>query len=245
MKKLITSLAVLLCSLLTTFAQHQVPTNVGTLADAIYIESAVVSPGTQQVLSVRMKNAAPVAGFEFSVLLPEGVTVATDDDGFNLVELSTERTTTNRTTYFDSSMQTDGTLKVLCGTTRRDPNTGLPYAFTGNDGEVARITVDVAADLSAGQYPVVVKNAVIASPNASKTEIESDVESVLEVDGLLLGDANGDGKVSIADVVAVVNNILGHGTDEFVFNAANINGDEEITIDDALGIVNIILTPAP
>ncbi len=245
MKKLMTSLAVLLCFILITYAQHKAPTNVGALDNAIYIESAVISPGTQQVLSVRMKNTVPVAGYEFSVLFPEGVTVATDDDGFNLVELSTERTTANRMNFFDSSLQVDGTLKVLCGTNRKDPNTGLPYAFTGNDGEVARITVNVAAGLSAGQYPVVVKNAVIASPDASKTTIETDVESILEVNGLLLGDANGDGRVTIADVVAVVNNILGNASNDFVFDAANVNGDEGITIADALGIVNIILTPAP
>ena len=240
MKKQITTLAVLLCSLLTTFAQYKAPTNIDALDNAIYIESVVVSPGTQQVLSVRMKNAAAVAGFEFSVLLPEGVTVATDEDGMNLVEMSTERTTANRMTYFDSSLQADGALKVLCGTSRKDPNTGLPYAFTGNDGEVARITVDVAANMSAGQYAVMVKNALIASPDAVKT-IVPDTESLLEVDGFLLGDANGDGTITISDAVAVVNYILGNHSDIFVFDAANMDGDSEITISDAFAIVNIIL----
>lgn len=240
MKKQITTLAVLLCSLLTTFAQYKAPTNIDALDNAIYIESVVVSPGTQQVLSVRMKNAAAVAGFEFSVLLPEGVTVATDEDGMNLVEMSTERTTANRMTYFDSSLQADGALKVLCGTSRKDPNTGLPYAFTGNDGEVARITVDVAANMSAGQYAVMVKNALIASPDAVKT-ILSDTESLLEVDGFLLGDANGDGTITISDAVAVVNYVLGNHSDIFVFDAANMDGDSEITISDAFAIVNIIL----
>lgn len=240
MKKQITTLAVLLCSLLTTFAQYKAPTDIDALDNAIYIESVVVSPGTQQVLSVRMKNAAAVAGFEFSVLLPEGVTVATDEDGMNLVEMSTERTTANRMTYFDSSLQADGSLKVLCGTSRKDPNTGLPYAFTGNDGEVARITVDVAANMSVGQYAVMVKNALIASPDAVKT-IVPDTESLLEVDGFLLGDANGDGTITISDAVAVVNYVLGNHSDFFVFDAANVDGDSEITISDAFAIVNIIL----
>ena len=246
-KRQITLLAVVLCSLLTSFAQHKAPTDIDALDNAIYIESVVVSPGTQQVLSVRMKNADPVAGFEFSVLLPEGVTVATDEDDLPLAELSTERTTTKRTSYFDSSLQADGTLKVLCGTSKKDPDTGLPYAFNGNDGEVARITVNIAPNMAGGDYAVVVKNAILAAPDAVKTTIGLDIESLLKVEGSLLGDANGDGFVTIADAVAVVNYILTNGnpTGDFVIEAADVDGVEGITIADAIAIVNIILTPTP
>lgn len=57
------------------------------------------------------------------------------------------------------------------------------------------------------------------------------------------GDANGDGEVSIADAVAVVNYILTNGnpTMNFVQSAADVDGVEGITIADALAIVNIIL----
>ena len=138
------------------------------LNDAIYIEPIVVSPGRQQVLSVRMKNDVPVAGFEFIVQLPEGMTVATDADNMNMVELSTERTSAYRTNYFDSSLQADGTLKVLCGTSRKDSEAGMLYAFNGNDGEVARITVNVAAGIDVSDYPVMVKDAVLSTPDAQK-----------------------------------------------------------------------------
>lgn len=241
MKRCITMLAVLLCSLLTTFAQVKAPTDISTLDNAIYVESAIVAPGSQQVLSVRMKNAVPVAGFEFNLLLPERMTIATDEDGFPLAELSTKRTTANRTSYFDSSLQTDGSLKVLCGTARKDPSTGLPYAFSGNDGEVARITVDVAANISVGQHTVVVKDAIIAAPDAVKTTIATDVESILEVKADKTGDANGDGSVTIADVAAVVSYLMHQPTEDFEFSNADVDGGGEVTIDDALAIVHIIL----
>lgn len=138
------------------------------LNDAIYIEPIILSPGRQQVLSVRMKNDVPVAGFEFTVQLPEGMTVATDADNMNMVELSTERTSAYRTNYFDSSLQADGTLKVLCGTSRKDSEAGMLYAFNGNDGEVARITVNVAAGIDVSDYPVMVKDAVLSTPDAQK-----------------------------------------------------------------------------
>lgn len=55
------------------------------------------------------------------------------------------------------------------------------------------------------------------------------------------GDANGDDTVSIIDAVLVVDNILGHPSDEFIQEAANVNDDEDISIIDAVGVVDIIL----
>ena len=59
--------------------------------------------------------------------------------------------------------------------------------------------------------------------------------------GYEVGDANGDGKVTITDAVAVVNYILGNESAGFVKAAADVNQDGNITITDAVGVVNIIL----
>ena len=59
------------------------------------------------------------------------------------------------------------------------------------------------------------------------------------------GDANGDGVVDVADVVAVVNKILGKASGNFNEVAANINGDDAIDVADVVGIVNIILGKNP
>ena len=64
-------------------------------------------------------------------------------------------------------------------------------------------------------------------------------------DSVLMGDANGDGQVTIADAVAVENVI--HGSTPAGFNAAaaDVNGDGQITIADAVGIENIIHNGSP
>ena len=54
-----------------------------------------------------------------------------------------------------------------------------------------------------------------------------------------LGDVNADGKVTIADVTALVNIILGSSTD--TSGVADINGDSKVTIADVTALVNIIL----
>ena len=58
---------------------------------------------------------------------------------------------------------------------------------------------------------------------------------------LSVGDANGDGQVTITDAVAIVNYILGNASANFNLFAADVNRDGNITITDAVGVVNIIL----
>ena len=61
---------------------------------------------------------------------------------------------------------------------------------------------------------------------------------------VLAGDANGDGKVDMADAVAIWNKILGNPPGGFVEAAADVNHDGKITVSDAVGVVDIILSGA-
>jgi hypothetical protein len=60
-----------------------------------------------------------------------------------------------------------------------------------------------------------------------------------------VGDVNRDGKVSVADVNALVEIVLGKVTEgdthNYDFEAAHVNADEDITIADVTALVNIIL----
>ena len=56
-----------------------------------------------------------------------------------------------------------------------------------------------------------------------------------------VGDANGDGEVDVADVVAIVNYILEKPAENFNFKAADVNHDNVIDAADVVGVVNIIL----
>ena len=57
----------------------------------------------------------------------------------------------------------------------------------------------------------------------------------------LLGDVNGDGKVNIADVTALVNILLGKDTAGYNLKAADVNSDGGRTIADVTALVNILL----
>ena len=55
------------------------------------------------------------------------------------------------------------------------------------------------------------------------------------------GDVNGDGEVTVADVNAVINVILGYGSNM----NADVNNDGEVTVADVNVIIDIILNPTP
>lgn len=75
------------------------------------------------------------------------------------------------------------------------------------------------------------------------TQMSGPFRIVYDPHQFALGDANGDGTVSILDVVAVVNYILGRPSGgAFVFEAADINGDNAIDEMDVKGIGNIVLS---
>ena len=61
---------------------------------------------------------------------------------------------------------------------------------------------------------------------------------------LIIGDVNGDGSVSVADVTALVNIILGKDSGNASASqpqVADVNGDGSVSVADVTALVNIIL----
>ncbi len=58
---------------------------------------------------------------------------------------------------------------------------------------------------------------------------------------VLMGDVNGDGTVSIQDVVLVVDYALKKPVSGFVLEAADVTGDGQVDVSDVVGIVNLVL----
>ena len=56
-----------------------------------------------------------------------------------------------------------------------------------------------------------------------------------------LGDVNGDGQISVTDVMAMVSYVLGTVNDGFIVENADINGDGQISVTDVMALVKIIL----
>lgn len=178
--------------------------------NTIYISDVSVKAGNQIVLKVNMKNNVQISGFQFDLLLPEGVTIDSSIDTFGDLSINASisgtRVNPNKFTFSASLPDGDNNrhLTVLCYATNANVMVG--------DGEVATITLNVANNVSAGDYDLILRNVVVS--NITDTYDNSkDIISKLSITGgsssILKGDINEDGKVDIEDVTALINIVLG------------------------------------
>ena len=166
------SLLTTLFLLIGLFAKAE-NTDLSLYDNVLYAESQSCAAGESFTLSVKMKNSIAIAAFQFDLELPDGITVAKDADDFYLISLSTERTSAQKTNFFDNALQKDGSVRVLAASTQN-------YTFSGNDGEVATITINVANTVADGEYPIVLKN-IVLSDTAAKTYEAERIEATLTV----------------------------------------------------------------
>lgn len=106
------------------------------------------------------------------------------------------------------------------------------------DGPVAELVFDVLPGATSGVYPISVR--VNQANNGPLTVPLSASDGALAIGDVLsgcLGDCNGDGQVTINELVGAVNVAL-QGLDVSVCAAADRNSDGTVTIDELVAAVN-------
>lgn len=214
-----------------TVAEEQSGDDV-TYDNTIYASDIEAKTGTQVLLPICMDNVNEITALQFDLYLPEGITIAKDEDDFHIMELS-ERATARHT--FESADMTDGAVRVICYSTR---NT----VFTGNAGEMMYVTVNVAEELADGEYEVLIKEIELTTPEEVAYNVPV-TTSKITVFSYTKGDINDDGKISVTDITGLVNLILS-GADYTENRAADVNEDRKLSVTDITGLVNLILNPA-
>ncbi len=150
-------------------------TDISSMDNVVYIEPCTAEAGSEYTLSVKMKNTVVAEGFGFDLVLPEDIAVALDEFGDPKAELSTERTNLNVTNHFDADFKLDGTLNIQAYSSKG-------RAISGNDGEVALITLKIAGDMQPGTYPLQLKNIAVSDENSVTYTVDL-VESSIEIVG--------------------------------------------------------------
>lgn len=181
-------------------------------------------------LAISMYNENEVVAYQFDVHLPEGVQLG-DYWGYCPLYFS-ERNSGH--TY--SARQNGNVVRYVV-------YSEMNYAVSGNDGVLFSLPMTITQDL--GTVRVDIKNIHVTGRNAIDFTLP-DMSVRLLVSDYELGDSNGDGHVSISDVINTTSYILGNWTEKFIFDAADINRDGNITVADVAGTVEIILNqPMP
>lgn len=199
----------------------------GSDADAIYAEDISVYAGEDCTLNVALKNAQATNAYSFDLVLPEGVSIETDNDGEYLYELS-DRHNGHMSTlnYIGSNTYSFAILSLQSKEVK------------GNDGTICTFKLKVADKVKGGKYAVAIKNAKYSLISGASKVKMPEAEANLTIKKL--GDANGDGDVTEADVNAVAKHIMGNTPEVFDEEAADVNGDQEINAADIVEIVKII-----
>lgn len=211
-------------------AEQVVDTDLSAYTEVIYVESAEAEPGQQLTLSVRLNNSQfAISAFQTDIFLPNGLTVARDDQDAYCVELSQERIADSQVQAFASNIISSGAVRLFFGA-----KTG--QQLSGTKGEVATITVDVNDKLAAGTYAIMVKHTILNSAASDGTVEEHRVNDVITshvtISDCLPGDVNGDHQVDIIDLTYVEAFILELDLPEFRLVAADLNDDLEINVTD-------------
>jgi hypothetical protein len=188
--------------------------------------------GTQAVVvPVDLVNSQSVYGIQFdfvydpTIFTPTQVQASDRLTGFEIFENLGEEVGRIRVVALDFSGEPVGSGP-----------TSLLFNIIGN----------IAPGVSPGSYPISFENAresINPDPEAPSVPL-STTDGIVVVDNL--GDANLDTRIDVADVVAVVNEILGNFTFSLrQFVAGDINDDDLLDIFDLQGIINIIFGLPP
>ena len=194
MKKVMISLLMLLAvgQWSTVKAEN---TDVSTLDNVIYIEPFnVETAGSQVTLSFKMKNSVGIRAFQFDLYLPEGVTVAKTGKGRIQGELTASRLPEEDEHTLTFSEQPDGAIRFLCGSQYDE-------TFTGNDGEICTLSVNVAAGMTDGDYAIQLKNMKLTETDISKFYEHELVETTMTI-----GETTGIGELNAHNSEFKINN---------------------------------------
>ena len=210
-------------------------TDISQMDNVIYLEQTGAMAGSQKTLSFKMKNSAAIRGFQFDLYLPEGVTAVKNAKGRILGSLSNGRLPEDDAHTLTITEQTDGAIRFLCGSQYDE-------TFTGTDGEIATLTVQVADDMAEGVYPIIMRTMKLTETDISKFYETALIKSTLTVSSYIPGDINGDNKVDVSDYIGVANHIMGNTPTGFNVKAADVDGNGIVDVSDYIGIANFIMT---
>ena len=150
--------------------------------NVIYVQDAEIPVEEVQVaqtieLSIWMKNTAPIRGFEFDMYLPEVISVKKNNKGrIQGVKFNAGRLPEDDEHTLTLSELSDGAVHFVIGSMYDE-------TFTGNDGEIMIMEVNLSANVAVGNYPIQLKNIKLTETNPSNYYETELMESVFRVTG--------------------------------------------------------------
>ena len=201
--------------------------------DCLTVNNVTSCKGKTISISINLINkTANLTAYQFDLTLPTGILLATNDKGKYQI------TKTDR--YEDDSQSLN--VSLVGGNTYRIVSFSLSNdKISGTSGAILNAVLAVGENVETGIYDAKMSNIVFTKTDGEQLKM-NDAEFKIVITNVIEGDANGDGEVNVADIVEVVNYILGKPSAKFVHIAADFNGDGEVNVTDIVKIVSIIMS---
>ena len=204
--------------------------------DKLWLGKTTGHVGSQAFMPVHARSGETVVGVSFTLSLPEGVTMATDEDGEPVYALNGERLNSKQFNVMamDKGNGTWG-FRISPATKAAEMNAG--------DSPIMTITLNIACDSQPGDYAVTLtenKLAIRTGDDLVESLEVDDGQATLTVDRMP-GDVNSDGELDLSDAIMVIYYSLGVRPTLFKETAADLNGDGEIDLADAIMIIYMSL----
>ncbi len=136
--------------------------------------------GDDVYLDFNLTNAAKIRTVEFTLQLPEGVTI----DDLGSVKLNDSRLGTGDDHAPLVNKLGSGDYKFLIGSSKNTP-------FTGNDGVVFSVVINIANTVATGAHSIYVKDLLLTDSETDAAYETASLESTLTITGV------SDGKVKL------------------------------------------------
>lgn len=197
------------------------------------VSNMALGRGGQGTMHVLLSNEELTYGFQFELSVPTGVSVPTDNEGKLMAYLTSRASSHN----INATKVSNGLYRFVV-----TPKSGLTPIAQGS-GDVMTITLDALASIAASEYYVTIQNIGLSVKRGNDyLEIHPrDNTAKLTVFDVTPGDVNGDGSVSVTDVISIISYVLEEEPSRFIFKAADVNNDNNVTVTDAIIVINMIL----
>lgn len=184
------------------------------------------------VMELSLSNVNPISGIQFDMTLPSCVTF-----GYPEMWLNEERSTRSHSLSLTKLSNNPNKYRVLIASS-------LAKDLKGNDGPLVFMNILMSNDgYYSGNYYIEVSNIIASESDETQYSI-SNARGVVRY-GYIVGDANGDASVDIADYMTTASRILGNSPSPFYCDAANVDNIALIDVADLVGIANISLGIKP
>ena len=194
-------------------------------------EPVTIHQGKTATVSLNLDNEDEMIAFQFSMKLPDGISIKKDKAGMFECFLNSERCDGHEIRVRQDD---NGYYHFICNHEDNNP-------FTGDTGELLNFRLICDKEAETGFCQAQVYNIVFTNENR-KSIFMTDLAIDFDVDHLLVGDVNNDGFVNVTDLAVMVDYMMGveMNVEEFNFDASDHNNDNKINVMDLVKQVDII-----